>query len=174
MYQMSGAQNKAYRFVQDITISTFINLFHYLLWDRITSFFLTIICRTIWNWWMIWLLLDLLFFAVFLGCITEFMPGKVIFSIVDAITNQWTRHVHYIVVWFSLSSITNAVKTSGGLKERLFNAAYNAKKQAILNGKVKYNLIDEKWSSLYSAAVKQRSIYSEISIALSMALFQAR
>ncbi|KAL0787431.1 hypothetical protein Bca101_003677 [Brassica carinata] len=31
--------------------------------------------------------------------------------------------------------ITNAVKTSGGLKERLFNAAYNAKKQALLNGK---------------------------------------
>uniref|UniRef100_A0A2C9WB40 Long-chain-fatty-acid--CoA ligase n=1 Tax=Manihot esculenta TaxID=3983 RepID=A0A2C9WB40_MANES len=33
------------------------------------------------------------------------------------------------------ASITNAVKTSGALKERLFNAAYNAKKQAILNGK---------------------------------------
>uniref|UniRef100_M4CAE8 Long-chain-fatty-acid--CoA ligase n=1 Tax=Brassica campestris TaxID=3711 RepID=M4CAE8_BRACM len=31
--------------------------------------------------------------------------------------------------------ITNAVKTSGGLKERLFHAAYNAKKQALLNGK---------------------------------------
>ncbi|KAL0708549.1 hypothetical protein Bca4012_074975 [Brassica carinata] len=31
--------------------------------------------------------------------------------------------------------ITNAVKSSGGLKERLFNAAYNAKKQALLNGK---------------------------------------
>jgi hypothetical protein len=26
------------------------------------------------------------------------------------------------------------VKESGGLKERLFNAAYNAKKQAIING----------------------------------------
>ncbi|KAE9455791.1 hypothetical protein C3L33_12301, partial [Rhododendron williamsianum] len=33
------------------------------------------------------------------------------------------------------SGIMNAVKTSGGLRERLFNAAYNAKKQAILNGK---------------------------------------
>jgi len=33
------------------------------------------------------------------------------------------------------SGITNAVKTSGGLRERLFNAAYNAKKQAIFNGK---------------------------------------
>ncbi|XP_037493822.1 long chain acyl-CoA synthetase 6, peroxisomal isoform X2 [Jatropha curcas] len=33
------------------------------------------------------------------------------------------------------TSITSAVKTSGPLKERLFNAAYNAKKQAILNGK---------------------------------------
>jgi hypothetical protein len=27
------------------------------------------------------------------------------------------------------------VKESGGLKERLFNAAYNAKRQAIINGK---------------------------------------
>jgi hypothetical protein len=31
--------------------------------------------------------------------------------------------------------ITNAVKESGGLKERLFHTAYNAKRQAILNGK---------------------------------------
>ncbi|KAK1388962.1 hypothetical protein POM88_017140 [Heracleum sosnowskyi] len=30
--------------------------------------------------------------------------------------------------------ITNAAKASGGLKERLFNVAYNAKKQAILSG----------------------------------------
>nr|AIN39625.1 long-chain acyl-CoA synthetase 7 [Camellia oleifera] len=33
------------------------------------------------------------------------------------------------------AGITNAVKTSGGLKERLFNVAYNAKKQSILSGK---------------------------------------
>ncbi|XP_015888035.3 long chain acyl-CoA synthetase 6, peroxisomal [Ziziphus jujuba] len=33
------------------------------------------------------------------------------------------------------AGILNAVKTSGVLRERLFNAAYNAKKQAILNGK---------------------------------------
>ncbi|KAK3424728.1 hypothetical protein EUGRSUZ_F01499 [Eucalyptus grandis] len=33
------------------------------------------------------------------------------------------------------AGIMNAVKTSGGLRERLFNAAYNAKKQAMLNGK---------------------------------------
>lgn len=33
------------------------------------------------------------------------------------------------------AGITNAVKASGGLKERLFNVAYNAKKQAILSGK---------------------------------------
>lgn len=32
-------------------------------------------------------------------------------------------------------SVMNAVKTSGGLRERLFNAAYNAKMQAIANGK---------------------------------------
>ncbi|RWR95381.1 AMP-dependent synthetase/ligase [Cinnamomum micranthum f. kanehirae] len=31
--------------------------------------------------------------------------------------------------------ITNAVKASGGLRERLFNAAFNAKKQAIMKGK---------------------------------------
>ncbi|KAJ4968016.1 hypothetical protein NE237_014717 [Protea cynaroides] len=33
------------------------------------------------------------------------------------------------------SGITNAVKTSGSLRERLFNAAYNAKKQAIASGR---------------------------------------
>lgn len=33
------------------------------------------------------------------------------------------------------AGITNAVKTSGALRERLFNAAYNSKKQAIMNGK---------------------------------------
>ncbi|XP_076923915.1 long chain acyl-CoA synthetase 6, peroxisomal-like [Bidens hawaiensis] len=31
--------------------------------------------------------------------------------------------------------IVNAVKSSGGLKEKLFNAAYNAKRQALLKGK---------------------------------------
>ncbi|XP_047332173.1 long chain acyl-CoA synthetase 6, peroxisomal-like [Impatiens glandulifera] len=33
------------------------------------------------------------------------------------------------------AGITNAVKSSGGLKEKLFIAAYNAKKQAIMKGK---------------------------------------
>ncbi|GJT70707.1 long chain acyl-CoA synthetase 6, peroxisomal-like protein [Tanacetum coccineum] len=33
------------------------------------------------------------------------------------------------------AGITNAVKSSGALKQRLFNTAYNAKKHAILNGK---------------------------------------
>ncbi|CAN6374047.1 unnamed protein product [Urochloa humidicola] len=33
------------------------------------------------------------------------------------------------------AAITNAVKESGGLKERLFHAAYNAKRQAVLNGR---------------------------------------
>ncbi|XP_061376488.1 long chain acyl-CoA synthetase 6, peroxisomal-like isoform X1 [Gastrolobium bilobum] len=33
------------------------------------------------------------------------------------------------------AGIINAVKTSGGLRERLFNAAYNAKRQALLHGK---------------------------------------
>ncbi|KAL3538104.1 hypothetical protein ACH5RR_001470 [Cinchona calisaya] len=33
------------------------------------------------------------------------------------------------------AGITNAVKSSGALKERLFNAAYHSKKQAIINGR---------------------------------------
>ncbi|KAK3139307.1 hypothetical protein QOZ80_5AG0381110 [Eleusine coracana subsp. coracana] len=33
------------------------------------------------------------------------------------------------------AAITNAVKESGGLKERLFNTAYDAKKQVVINGK---------------------------------------
>ncbi|XP_074303218.1 long chain acyl-CoA synthetase 7, peroxisomal-like [Silene latifolia] len=33
------------------------------------------------------------------------------------------------------AGIINAVKTSGGLKEKLFNVAYNSKKQAIMNGR---------------------------------------
>ena len=33
------------------------------------------------------------------------------------------------------TGITNAVNTSGVLKQRLFNVAYNAKEQAILHGK---------------------------------------
>ncbi|KAJ0602001.1 putative long-chain-fatty-acid--CoA ligase [Helianthus annuus] len=31
--------------------------------------------------------------------------------------------------------VMNAVKSSGGLREKLFNAAYNAKRQALLKGK---------------------------------------
>ncbi|KQJ89589.1 long chain acyl-CoA synthetase 6, peroxisomal [Brachypodium distachyon] len=33
------------------------------------------------------------------------------------------------------AAITNAVKESGGMKERLFNVAYHAKRQAIINGR---------------------------------------
>ena len=35
-----------------------------------------------------------------------------------------------------VNRIINAVKTSGVLKERLFNVAYNSKKQAIMSGMV--------------------------------------
>ncbi|GFQ00199.1 long chain acyl-coa synthetase 7 peroxisomal [Phtheirospermum japonicum] len=38
------------------------------------------------------------------------------------------------VRFYSSDMITNAVKTSGVLKERLFNAAYNSKKQAVMSG----------------------------------------
>ena len=37
--------------------------------------------------------------------------------------------------------ITNAVKESGGLKEKLFHTAYNVKRQAILNGKNRMLLV---------------------------------
>lgn len=35
----------------------------------------------------------------------------------------------------------NAVKESGGLKQKLFNAAYNAKRQAIANGKMQKTFV---------------------------------
>ena len=35
---------------------------------------------------------------------------------------------------FNLHSITSAVKSSGVVKKRLFEIAYNSKKQAIING----------------------------------------
>ncbi|TVU26987.1 hypothetical protein EJB05_29565, partial [Eragrostis curvula] len=38
-------------------------------------------------------------------------------------------------VFASVPRITNAVKESGGLKEKLFHTAYNAKRQAIINGR---------------------------------------
>jgi hypothetical protein len=38
--------------------------------------------------------------------------------------------------------ITNAVKESGGLKEKLFHTAYNAKRQAILKGKNSMQFIE--------------------------------
>lgn len=45
---------------------------------------------------------------------------------------------HSLIQMSWLFRIINAVKTSGVLRERLFNAAYNAKKQALLSGKVYY------------------------------------
>ena len=39
-----------------------------------------------------------------------------------------------------VNRIINAVKTSGVLKERLFNAAYNSKRQAIMNGTMEINV----------------------------------
>ncbi|KAL6905642.1 hypothetical protein ACP4OV_003243 [Aristida adscensionis] len=44
--------------------------------------------------------------------------------------------LHYgVAIGFYQGVITNAVKESGGLKERLFHTAYNAKRQAINNGR---------------------------------------
>ena len=42
--------------------------------------------------------------------------------------------LHDWLIAYLLHRITNAVKESGGLKERLFRTAYNAKRQAIMNG----------------------------------------
>ncbi|WMV47699.1 hypothetical protein MTR67_041084 [Solanum verrucosum] len=41
---------------------------------------------------------------------------------------------------YSSDIIMNVVKTSGSLREKIFNAAYNAKKQAIFNGELKMRL----------------------------------
>ena len=58
------------------------------------------------------------------------------------IASHTFSEVHFLqlgfVNWFIaclLHRITNAVKDSGGLKERLFRTAYNAKRQALVNGK---------------------------------------
>ncbi|CAK7327014.1 unnamed protein product [Dovyalis caffra] len=50
------------------------------------------------------------------------------------------------------AGITNAVKASGGLRERLFNAAYNAKKQALLNGRNASPM----WDRLVFNKIKER------------------
>ncbi|KAG1365446.1 long chain acyl-CoA synthetase 6, peroxisomal [Cocos nucifera] len=50
------------------------------------------------------------------------------------------------------AGIVNAVKTSGGLRERLFNAAYNAKKRAIANGKNPYPM----WDKLVFNKIKEK------------------
>ncbi|KAL1808438.1 hypothetical protein ACET3Z_025428 [Daucus carota] len=50
------------------------------------------------------------------------------------------------------AGITNAVKASGGLKERLFNVAYNAKKQAVLSGKTPSPM----WDRLVFNKIKEK------------------
>ncbi|KAJ6842039.1 putative long chain acyl-CoA synthetase 6, peroxisomal isoform X1 [Iris pallida] len=50
------------------------------------------------------------------------------------------------------AGITNAVKQSGGLRQRLFNTAYNAKMQAISNGKSPSPL----WDKLVFNKIKER------------------
>lgn len=48
------------------------------------------------------------------------------------------------LVSYLLCRITNAVKESGGLKEKLFHSAYNAKRQAIIKGKNSMKLSEDK------------------------------
>lgn len=50
------------------------------------------------------------------------------------------------------AGITNAVKQSGGLREKLFNAAYNAKGQALANGKTPSPI----WDRLVFNKIKER------------------
>ncbi|KAE9589019.1 putative long-chain-fatty-acid--CoA ligase [Lupinus albus] len=50
------------------------------------------------------------------------------------------------------AGIVSAVKTSGGLRERIFNAAYNAKRQAILHGKNPSPM----WDRLVFNKIKER------------------
>lgn len=50
------------------------------------------------------------------------------------------------------AGITNAVKQSGGLREKLFNAAYNAKGQALANGKTPSPM----WDRLVFNKIKER------------------
>ncbi|CAL0320429.1 unnamed protein product [Lupinus luteus] len=50
------------------------------------------------------------------------------------------------------AGIVSAVKTSGGLRERIFNAAYNAKRQAILHGKTPSPM----WDRLVFNKIKER------------------
>jgi hypothetical protein len=40
--------------------------------------------------------------------------------------------------------VMNAVKSSGGLREKLFNAAFNAKRQALLKGNNQENISSQK------------------------------
>nr|CAB3490896.1 unnamed protein product [Digitaria exilis] len=53
------------------------------------------------------------------------------------------------------AGISNAVKEAGGLKERLFRAAYNAKRQAILNGRKGQNP-SPMWDKLVFNNIKAR------------------
>ncbi|XP_042054102.1 long chain acyl-CoA synthetase 6, peroxisomal-like isoform X1 [Salvia splendens] len=50
------------------------------------------------------------------------------------------------------AGITNAVKSSGVLKERLFNAAYNSKRQAVMNGRKPSPM----WDSLVFNKIKDK------------------
>lgn len=40
----------------------------------------------------------------------------------------------FLFLFFNCHRITNAVKNSGVLRERLFRAAYNSKRQALMSG----------------------------------------
>ncbi|KAK6130350.1 hypothetical protein DH2020_035907 [Rehmannia glutinosa] len=70
-------------------------------------------------------------FASVHGCTIGYMQGK------SGTIYFRMHHFCYAksVKYFSCFRIINAAKTSGVLRQRLFNAAYKAKKQSILNGK---------------------------------------
>lgn len=65
-----------------------------------------------------------------------------------------------ILVAYSICRITNAVKESGGLKEKLFHTAYNAKRQAILKGKNSMQFIEVRFLFFFWITVMRISFAS--------------
>lgn len=73
---------------------------------------------------------------VYYGCAVGFYQGDNLKLMDDLVALRPTLFCSVPRLYNRIyAGITNAVKTSGVLKERLFNAAYNSKKQAIMNGR---------------------------------------
>lgn len=106
------------------------------LWGHSSITYISVLnCRTIWNWWMTWLHWDLHYFVACLGCTTEYMPGNHSWLLLKSIVYYCSCGLH--VISNSVHHrIANSVKTSGTLRERLFQTAYSSKKQSIMSGNI--------------------------------------